>query len=113
MRGDYMSIDHDRLFKELIQTFLRSLLFSFSGDARAYRFSPRLVLSEELFTDVTAGEKYRVDLLVETKLKGEDGLVIVHIENQSYVQPSFPERMFIYFSRLFENTVKHCTYCCI
>ncbi|SFA57477.1 conserved hypothetical protein (putative transposase or invertase), partial [Parageobacillus thermantarcticus] len=60
-------------------------------------------LSEELFTDVTAGEKYRVDLLVETKLKGEDGLIIVHIENQSYVQPSFPERMFIYFSRLFEK----------
>ncbi|KFZ42142.1 hypothetical protein CS060_13865 [Anoxybacillus flavithermus] len=35
-------------------------------------------LSEELFTDVTAGEKYRVDVLVETKLKGEDGLIIVH-----------------------------------
>ncbi len=43
---------------------------------------------------MTAGEKYRVDLLVETKLKGEDSLIIVHIENQSYVQPSFPERMF-------------------
>ncbi|ANB61706.1 transposase, YhgA-like family protein [Anoxybacillus amylolyticus] len=52
---------------------------------------------------MTAGEKYRVDLLVETKLKGEDGLIIVHIENQSYVQPSFPERMFVYFSRLFEK----------
>ncbi|OPX01792.1 transposase [Geobacillus sp. LEMMY01] len=60
-------------------------------------------LSEELFTDVTIGEKYRVDLLVETKLKGEDGLIIVHMENQSYVQPSFSEHMFLYFSRLFEK----------
>ncbi len=60
-------------------------------------------MSEELFTDVTIGEKYRVDLLVETKLKGEDGLIIVHMENQSYVQPSFSEHMFLYFSRLFEK----------
>ncbi|KIQ93258.1 hypothetical protein LH47_02658 [Anoxybacillus thermarum] len=56
---------------------------------------------------MTAGEKYRVDLLVETKLKGEDGLVVVHIENESYVQPSFPERIFIYFRRLLEKYRKH------
>ena len=30
-------------------------------------------------------------------------MIIVHIENQSYVQLSFRERMFIYFSRLFEK----------
>ncbi|MGJ3205780.1 Rpn family recombination-promoting nuclease/putative transposase, partial [Geobacillus thermoleovorans] len=58
---------------------------------------------EEVLTDVTAGEKHRVDLLIETKLRGEDGLIVVHIEHQSYIQSSFSERMFIYFSRLFQK----------
>ncbi|WP_163151471.1 Rpn family recombination-promoting nuclease/putative transposase [Anoxybacillus sp. MB8] len=99
-----MSIDHDRLFKELIQTFFEEFIVLFFPAMHEHiDFRHVSFLSEELFTDVTAGEKYRVDLLVETKLKGEDGLVIVHIENQSYVQPSFPERMFIYFSRLLEK----------
>jgi hypothetical protein len=104
LRGEYMAIDHDRLFKELIQTFFEEFILLFFPEMYDYiDFQHLSFLSEELFTDVTAGEKYRVDLLVETKLKGEDGLIIVHIENQSYVQPSFPERMFIYFSRLFEK----------
>ncbi|MED3776230.1 DUF4351 domain-containing protein [Geobacillus stearothermophilus] len=99
-----MAVDHDRLFKELIQTFFEEFILLFFPNMYEHiDFRHLSFLSEELFTDVTAGEKYRVDLLVETKLKGEDGLIIVHIENQSYVQPSFPERMFIYFSRLFEK----------
>jgi len=99
-----MVVDHDRLFKELITTFFEEFLLLFFPHVHEHiDFYHVSFLSEELFTDVTAGEKYRVDLLVETKLKGEDGLIIVHIENQSYVQPSFPERMFIYFSRLFEK----------
>ncbi|GAC91326.1 transposase [Anoxybacillus flavithermus NBRC 109594] len=103
-----MSIDHDRLFKELIQTFFEEFIALFFPTMHEHiDFQHVSFLSEELFTDVTAGEKYRVDLLVETKLKGEDSLIIVHIENQSYVQPSFPERMFIYFSRLFEKYGKH------
>ncbi|KIP22646.1 hypothetical protein JV16_00326 [Anoxybacillus ayderensis] len=99
-----MAVDHDRLFKELITTFFEEFLLLFFPHVHEHiDFQHVSFLSEELFTDVTAGEKYRVGLLVETKLKGEDSLIIVHIENQSYVQPSFPERMFIYFSRLFEK----------
>jgi predicted transposase/invertase (TIGR01784 family) len=99
-----MAVDHDRLFKELIQAFFEEFILLFFPEMYEYiDFQHLSFLFEELFTDVTAWEKYRVDLLVETKLKGEDGLIIVHIENQSYVQPSFPERMFIYFSCLFEK----------
>lgn len=36
-------------------------------------FRHLMFLSEELFTDVIAGEKYRVGLLVETKLEDEQG----------------------------------------
>ncbi|WP_031405898.1 RpnC/YadD family protein [Geobacillus vulcani] len=99
-----MAIDHDRLFKELIRTFFEEFLLLFFPDMHEHiDFHHLSFLSEELFTDVTAGEKYRVDLLVETKLKGEDGLIIVHVETQGYVQPSFAERMFLYFSRLYET----------
>ncbi|WJQ00187.1 Rpn family recombination-promoting nuclease/putative transposase [Geobacillus stearothermophilus] len=99
-----MAIDHDRLFKELLQTFFEEFVLLFFPDMHEHiDFNHLSFLSEELFTDVTAGEKYRVDLLVETKFKGKDGLIIVHVENQAYVQSSFPERMFLYFSRLFEK----------
>jgi hypothetical protein len=49
------------------------------------------------------GEKRRVDLLVETRLKGEESLIIIHVEPQSYEQTTFHDRMFIYFSRLYEK----------
>jgi len=38
---------------------------------------------------------------VETRLKEEPGLILVHVEPQSYVQQNFNERMFIYYSRLY------------
>ncbi|BBW95171.1 Rpn family recombination-promoting nuclease/putative transposase [Geobacillus icigianus] len=97
-------IDHDRLFKELLSTFFEEFLLLFFPDVYEHIDVRHLsFLSEELFTDVTAGEKHRVDLLVETKMKGEEGLIIVHVEHQSYAQQTFPERMFLYFSRLFQK----------
>ncbi|WXJ96147.1 hypothetical protein MCACP_26460 [Neomoorella carbonis] len=40
---------------------------------------------------------------METRLRDEPGLILVHIEPQSYMQQDFNERMFIYFSRLYEK----------
>ncbi|MBB5175056.1 Rpn family recombination-promoting nuclease/putative transposase [Texcoconibacillus texcoconensis] len=99
-----MPVDHDRLFKELLMTYFEEFMLLFFPEAyEAIDFQEIRFLPEELYTDVTAGEKYRVDLLAETKLKGEDGLIIIHVEPQSYVQEAFSERMFIYFSRLYET----------
>jgi len=44
-----------------------------------------------------------VDILVETRLKDEPGLILVHVEPQSYAQTDFNGRMFVYFSRLYEK----------
>lgn len=64
--------DHDRLFKELIQTFFEEFMLLFFPEAYEYiEFSQVTFLSEEVFTDVTVGEKKIVDLLIETKLKGK------------------------------------------
>ena len=97
-------IDHDRLFKDLISTFFEEfMLLFFPNIHESMDYKHTTFLSEELYRDILKGEKNRVDLLIETKLKGEDGLIIVHIEPQSYEQDDFNERMFIYFSRLYEK----------
>ncbi|WP_211211499.1 transposase [Heyndrickxia acidiproducens] len=53
---------------------------------------------QELYTDITAGEQKRIDILVETKLQGKDTVILIHIEPQSYYQKHFSERMYQYFS---------------
>ena len=74
-------IDHDRLFKELVTTFFEEFMLLFFPKAyEEIDFSHVSFLSQELYTDVTVGEKRYVDLLVETKLKGEEGLIIIHVE---------------------------------
>ena len=97
-------IDHDRLFKELLESFFAEFLALFFPEAHAaVDLSHLRFLQQEVFTDVTAGEKHVVDILAETKLRGEEGLILVHVENQARIQPDFNERMFIYFSRLYQK----------
>lgn len=97
-------IDHDRLFKELLETFFAEFMQLFFPEAsRAIDLTHIKFLQQEIFTDVTAGEKHKADIIVETKLRKEPGLILVHVEAQSYMQKKFSERMFIYFSRLYEK----------
>ncbi len=44
--------------------------------------------------------------LVETKLKGYETIIIIHVELQSYAQTGFNERMFHYFSLLYNKCRK-------
>jgi len=60
-------------------------------------------LDKEVFTDVTAGERYEADLIVKVKFLGKESCFLIHVENQSSKQPSFDKRMFRYFSRLYEK----------
>ena len=97
-------IDHDRLFKELLESFFAEFLALFFPEAHAAVDLTHLkFLQQEIFADITAGEKHVVDLLAETKLRGEDGLILIHVENQAQVQPDFAERMFVYFSKLYQK----------
>lgn len=60
-------------------------------------------LSEEIFTDLIEGDSRRADIVIEANLKGEDTLIIIHVEPQSYVQPNFNARMYHYFSLLYNK----------
>ncbi|WP_369816897.1 DUF4351 domain-containing protein [Salinicoccus sp. YB14-2] len=59
-------------------------------------------MDKEVFNDTERRKIREVDLVVETKLKGEASLVLVHLEQQPQYEPEFNERMFLYFSRLVE-----------
>ena len=97
-------IDHDRLFKELLETFFAEFVALFFPEVyQAIDLTHLNFLPKDVFTDVTVGEKYTVDLLAETRLKGEEGLILIHVENQAYVQKDFAERMFVYFARLYQK----------
>jgi hypothetical protein len=65
-----------------------------------------LNFSQELITDIPAGDKRYIDILAEVKIKGEDGCVLIHVEPQAYREAAFARRMFVYFSRLYEKHQK-------
>ncbi|XID95497.1 Rpn family recombination-promoting nuclease/putative transposase [Paenibacillaceae bacterium WGS1546] len=109
-----MGIDHDRLYKELLQTFFKEFMELFFPDISKFiDYSHVKLLSQELFSDIARGTTKRVDVLIETKLLEEDGvpgetkkkraLIIVHLEPQSYYQFTFSERMFLYSGKLYEK----------
>ena len=95
---------HDQLYKELIQTFFQEFLEVFFPEIhKAIDFERVKPLSEEVYTNMLDGDTRRLDLVIETKLKKQDAVIIVHIEPQSYQQPHFNERMYHYFSMLYNK----------
>ncbi|MEO0012442.1 MAG: hypothetical protein RLZZ535_831 [Cyanobacteriota bacterium] len=84
------SPNHDRLFKELLSTFFLEFIELFFPEILEYldRSSIKFV-DKEVFTDVTAGETYEVDLLIESKFREQSYSFLIHIENQSYNQTDF------------------------
>jgi predicted transposase/invertase (TIGR01784 family) len=97
-------IDHDRLFKELLSTFFIEFIELFFPEVITY-LEPNSItfLDKEVFTDVTAGERYEADLLVQAKFQEQSSYFLIHVENQSYNQADFNKRMFRYFARLHEK----------
>lgn len=94
-------IDHDRLFKELIQTFFWEFIELFLPEVLEYVAQDKVTfLTEEIFTDVTTGDKRRIDLLAQVKWREENSYFLIHLENQAYNQKEFERRMFHYFARL-------------
>ncbi len=97
-------IDHDRLFKELLSTFFSEFTELFLPDVANYIERDSIsFLNQEIFTDITSGERREVDLLVQVRFRGQDTCFLIHVENQSYSQAGFERRMFHYFARLDEK----------
>ncbi|BAY25793.1 hypothetical protein NIES2100_56010 [Calothrix sp. NIES-2100] len=97
-------IDHDRLFKELLTTFFWEFIELFFPEITVYLERDSIsFLDKEVFTDVTAGEKYETDLVVKARFRGQESFFLVHLEHQAYYQEAFDLRMYRYFARLYEK----------
>ncbi|GBE94661.1 DUF4351 domain-containing protein [Nostoc cycadae] len=97
-------IDHDRLFKELLTTFFWEFIELFFPEITAYLERDSITfLDKEIFTDVTAGEKYETDIVVKAKFRQQESFFLIHLEHQAYYQEAFDLRMYRYFARLYEK----------
>lgn len=95
---------HDQLFKELIHTFFEEFLEAFFPEVyNSIDFSSIHPLTGETFTDLHEGESRTADIVIEAKVKHQDTIIIIHIEPQSYQQTNFHERMYMYFSLLYNK----------
>lgn len=98
---------HDQLHKELINTFFQEFLEAFFPNIHEnIDFHTIKSLSEEVYTNVLKGSTRRLDIVIETTLRGTEAIVIVHVEPQSYKQDDFHERMYHYFSMLYNKYQK-------
>ncbi|MGR3279235.1 Rpn family recombination-promoting nuclease/putative transposase [Acaryochloris marina NIES-2412] len=98
------SIDHDGLFKELIETFFWEFLELFLPQVLDYvEHGPVIFLSQEVYSSIGAEEKRIIDLLAQVQFRGQESYFLFHIEPKSSDQPDFEKRMFYYFGRLHEK----------
>jgi predicted transposase/invertase (TIGR01784 family) len=103
-KGSAKHSPHDEAFKKLLQTFFAEFIELFFPELdKLLDYSHTRFLMQELLVDIVGEEKRTLDLLLETRCRGSDAYVLVHLEPQSYKTSDFHERMFIYFSRLFER----------
>ena len=98
-----MAIDHDQIFKRLIEAFFREFLELFCpAEERLIDFSRVEFLREEHFTTSNGGSADAWTWWPVGLKAGGEKFVLVHGEFEaSRKEPDFPRRMFQYFCQLF------------
>ncbi|WP_082967265.1 Rpn family recombination-promoting nuclease/putative transposase [Paenibacillus oryzae] len=97
-------VSHDEAFKKLLEVFFKEFIELFFPQLMSLLdFGHARFLMQELLVDIVGEQSRSLDLLLETKSADSSAFVLVHLEPQSYRDPQFHERMFIYYSRLFER----------
>jgi Domain of unknown function (DUF4351) len=102
------SIDHDQLFKQLLTTFFLEFLELFAPELFAVIDPHSLeILPQEYFTEINAGERRAMDIIVRIDLLGRPNApasskvsVVINCEHQSSSETDFHRRMFFYFAQL-------------
>ena len=97
-------MEHDQLFKQLLTVFFAEFVELFLPELNVYLARETIeFLDKEIFTDLSAGQRHEVDLLVKAKFNQSDAFFLVHVESQATAQEEFAKRMFRYFARLHEK----------
>ena len=79
---EIMKLEHDQIFKQIVESFFREFMELFCPDEAALiDFQHVEFLREEFFTDVRRGRHKRLDLVVKVGLKkGGEHFILVHFE---------------------------------
>src|SRR5690625_2872630 len=97
---------HDLLFKQLIRYCFNDFMEAFFPDIyEQINLESISFTSGEVFTDVVKGSSRRLDMVVETRLKDTEAVILIHIEPQSSVQHDFHERMFRYLYNEYQKPI--------
>jgi hypothetical protein len=101
-----LQIDHDQLFKQLLETFFTDFIELFAPVLSEYLdLSELIFLPQQYFTDIVDGDRKAIDLLVQVPIRPEyittgqtNFNILIHVENQANSQSYFAQRMFFYFA---------------
>lgn len=106
MSVEQTNLDHDQLFKKLLDIFFLEFIALFLPQMLAYIEPSSLKpVDKETFSKLLQeiGARNIADVLVEARFKDEDSSFLIHVENQSSTQTNFGERMFWYWTRLMDR----------
>ncbi|MDC3416676.1 hypothetical protein [Aquibacillus salsiterrae] len=106
--NDYRVIDHDGLWKKIIQELFEEFILFFIPDlAEELDFSKRPeFLEQELFKEIIQEKKGKqiADQIVKVYSKtGEEKWLIIHIEIEGSPRENFSKRMFRYFYHIYDK----------
>lgn len=99
-------IDHDGLFKELLENFFQDFMELFFPEiSKEIVWDSIIFLGQETFADLKSGKRRVADVVVQAKFKGQDTIFLTHVEHQAQhrTDEDFTYRMLRYFCRLYEK----------
>jgi hypothetical protein len=104
-------IDHNQLFKQLLETFFVEFIELFAPALTEYLDLTQLTfLLQQYFTDIIDGDRKAIDILVQVPVKPNKitnsqpiHTILVHIENQATSETDFAQRIFFYFAELYRQ----------
>ncbi|WZY01017.1 Rpn family recombination-promoting nuclease/putative transposase [Bacillus sp. FSL W7-1360] len=95
---------HDQLFRQLLDNFFTEFMQAFfPEEAACLNLNPLEHMTTEVYFEGDHTPRLRPDFVVKIKLKGEDTMVLVHIEVQATYDEAFLRRMRRYHARLMEH----------
>jgi predicted transposase YdaD len=105
---------NDTLWKGIIESLIVDFLyFFFPNEAHLIDFEKGFIFLDQelaqLFPEAENDKRY-IDKLIQVYMKtGEERWFLIHLEVQGYFDKFFPERMYIYFYRIWERFRKDIT----
>ncbi|MGH7451529.1 MAG: cytosolic protein [bacterium] len=101
-------MEQDSPWKDVVEDLFEAFLFFFFPDihkdidfAKGHQFLDKEL--QKIIKSSKTGKRYADKLVKVYLLDGSEKWLLIHIEIQGYEEKEFPERMFIYYYRIFDK----------